>query len=41
MLMCLFSIRGHKGLGFCQVRTEVIPILLFLKHYSTTLLFLK
>jgi hypothetical protein len=25
MLMCLFSIRGHKGLGFCQVRTEVIP----------------
>jgi hypothetical protein len=24
MLMCLFSIRGHKGLGFCQVLTEVI-----------------
>jgi hypothetical protein len=25
MLMCLFSIREHKGFGFCQVRTEVIP----------------
>jgi hypothetical protein len=25
MLMCLFSIRGHKGPG-CQVRTEVILI---------------
>jgi hypothetical protein len=36
MLMCLFSIRGHKGLGFCQVRTEVILIVclyLFLLIY--------
>jgi len=33
MLMCLFSIRGHKGLGFCQVRTEVIPIFLFVSFF--------
>jgi hypothetical protein len=36
MLMCLFSIRGHKGLGFCQVRTEVIPIYI-LKHKAHVL----
>jgi hypothetical protein len=33
MLMCLFSIRGHKGLGFCQVRTEVIPIYIYIYIY--------
>jgi hypothetical protein len=26
MLMCLYSIRWHKGHGFCQVRIEVILI---------------
>jgi len=25
MLMCLFSIRGHKGLGICQVYYNHFP----------------
>jgi hypothetical protein len=32
MLMCLFFIRGHKGLGFCQVLTEVIPLHFLFKY---------